>query len=250
MKINKVVDYYYKAYNKAAKGKEFGRPTINVFKGLINTKRNNLFYEEFKKIITRLISGFFYWPNTFPTAVDEATAYFLYSLIRLIQPDVVIEIGTAKGNSAISIGQALKDNGRGKLYTMDPNEHDIVNIAIKKSHLKKYINYIIDYSNNVIPKLNLIKADLVFIDGDHSYESVKKDFDLVKNLIPSGGIVIFHDSIWFEGPRRVIKEIKESGQYAVITFPTLVGTDERNEVTLNNEIKNFKPVGISVCYKL
>ena len=250
MKINRVIDYYYKAYNKAGKGKEFGRSTINVFKEFINTKEKPLFYERLKKVLTRLISGFFYWPNTFPTAVDEATAYFLYSLVRLIQPDVVIEIGTAKGNSTISIGQALKDNGRGKLYTMDPNEHDIVNIAIKKSHLKKYINYIIDYSNNVIPKLNLTKADFVFIDGDHSYESVKKDFELVKNLIPKGGCVVFHDSIWFEGPRRVVKEIKLSGQYEVITLPTRVASVSGKAILFDNNSLNFNSVGISVCLKL
>jgi predicted O-methyltransferase YrrM len=37
------------------------------------------------------------------------------------------------------------------------------------------------------------KIDLLFIDGDHSYEGVKKDFDNYADLVRPGGIVAFHD---------------------------------------------------------
>ena len=35
--------------------------------------------------------------------------------------------------------------------------------------------------------------DLIFIDGDHSYEGVKRDFELYKTLLSSRGHIIFHD---------------------------------------------------------
>jgi len=34
---------------------------------------------------------------------------------------------------------------------------------------------------------------LLFIDGDHSYEGVKKDFELWSGLVIEGGIIGFHD---------------------------------------------------------
>lgn len=37
------------------------------------------------------------------------------------------------------------------------------------------------------------KIDLLFIDGDHSYEGVKRDFDSYSGLVRKGGMVAFHD---------------------------------------------------------
>lgn len=35
--------------------------------------------------------------------------------------------------------------------------------------------------------------DFIFIDGDHSYNGVKKDFELYKELLSPRGFVVFHD---------------------------------------------------------
>ena len=37
------------------------------------------------------------------------------------------------------------------------------------------------------------QLDFLFIDGDHSYEGAKADFDLYKPFVRPGGIVVFHD---------------------------------------------------------
>jgi cephalosporin hydroxylase len=36
-------------------------------------------------------------------------------------------------------------------------------------------------------------VDLLFVDGDHTYEGVKRDFELYSPLVRSGGVVAFHD---------------------------------------------------------
>lgn len=48
--------------------------------------------------------------------------------------------------------------------------------------------------------------DLLFVDGDHSYPAVKADWETYKGLLKSKSIVVFHDSGWAEGVKRVIKE--------------------------------------------
>jgi predicted O-methyltransferase YrrM len=35
--------------------------------------------------------------------------------------------------------------------------------------------------------------DLLFIDGDHRYEGVRKDFEMYSPLVRKGGIIAFHD---------------------------------------------------------
>ena len=39
------------------------------------------------------------------------------------------------------------------------------------------------------------KVDFLFIDDDHSYEGVKKDFEMYSPLVRKGGIIAFHDII-------------------------------------------------------
>ena len=54
-----------------------------------------------------------------------------------------------------------------------------------------------------------IKIDLLFIDGDHSYEGVKKDFELYSKLLSPSGIISIHDTDKsFEKDLIVTDEIK------------------------------------------
>jgi len=39
------------------------------------------------------------------------------------------------------------------------------------------------------------KLDFLFIDGDHSYEGVKMDFEMYSPLVRRGGIIAFHDIV-------------------------------------------------------
>lgn len=39
------------------------------------------------------------------------------------------------------------------------------------------------------------KVDFLFIDGDHTYEGVKKDFEMYSGLVRAGGLIIFHDIV-------------------------------------------------------
>jgi predicted O-methyltransferase YrrM len=57
-------------------------------------------------------------------------------------------------------------------------------------------------------------TDFLFIDGDHSYEGVKADFDRYAPLVKPGGFIGFHDIINYEGvPENNVepfwKELKE-----------------------------------------
>ena len=54
------------------------------------------------------------------------------------------------------------------------------------------------------------KFDIIFIDGDHSYEGVKKDYDNSLPLLNNNGYIIFHDiaSRGCPGVVRIWDEIK------------------------------------------
>jgi predicted O-methyltransferase YrrM len=63
--------------------------------------------------------------------------------------------------------------------------------------------------------------DLLFIDGDHTYEGVRADFNLYSPLVRAGGIVAFHDIAEHQPSSgcevaRFWKEIKGSHRYSEV----------------------------------
>ena len=65
------------------------------------------------------------------------------------------------------------------------------------------------------------KLDFLFIDGDHTYEGVKRDFNMYSKLVKKGGIIAFHDiaKVPLTSGCRVYKfwdEIKHNYEYIEI----------------------------------
>jgi hypothetical protein len=61
---------------------------------------------------------------------------------------------------------------------------------------------------------------LVFIDADHSYAAVKRDFDLVRPWLAADGVIVFHDfgNSDFEGVSRLVGEALASGEWILAGF--------------------------------
>ncbi len=77
-------------------------------------------------------------------------------------------------------------------------------------------------SVETLPKIvkNLPKMDLIFIDGGHSYPTVKSDWENSKNLIHDETGVFFHNYD-FSGPKRVVDNIsREEYQVKIIHPPS------------------------------
>ena len=81
-----------------------------------------------------------------------------------------------------------------------------------------------------------IKIDYLHIDGDHSYEGVKKDFELYSTIMSENGIITIHDIdqtyhdtflvtenskkdfIPFDGPCKFIKELEEDKKWNLVNL--------------------------------
>jgi len=59
-----------------------------------------------------------------------------------------------------------------------------------------------------------VPLGLVFIDGDHSYDAVKRDFGQVEPWLASNAVIAFHDfgGSW-PGVTRFVAELLTSGRY-------------------------------------
>jgi predicted O-methyltransferase YrrM len=129
-----------------------------------------------------------------------------------------VEIGCCDGYSTVNI-LAVSDL---HLTSIDPFIVDPVAPCLQgklerfQTNLKPFgerITLLQDYSWNVV-KTWKTPLDFLFIDGDHRYESVLRDFNEWTPLIKTGGILAMHDSrmgraggaTFHPGPTRVARE--------------------------------------------
>jgi predicted O-methyltransferase YrrM len=122
--------------------------------------------------------------------LDDIEAELTYLLIREFKPETIVEISPCGGWSSTWILKAIRDNGRGHLYSFDLIDDSVKNIPQELAKGRRtFVQGKIQENLNRLPQ----KIDYLFIDSDHSAEFA--DWYL-KNLLPrihAGTPVSVHD---------------------------------------------------------
>jgi predicted O-methyltransferase YrrM len=154
----------------------------------------------------------------------------LFKLAKNIKTNCIVEIGTFKGKSAIALAMGAKGQGV-SVYAVDPHEDYIENkvkkfTASSRTHFMK--NMLIFNLSKQVRLVNLTsdqavagwdkKISLLFIDGNHQYAQVKKDFLNWQKFVVKNGILILHDATTKGlGPEKVLRQILKQGKYKKIS---------------------------------
>ena len=92
---------------------------------------------------------------------------------------------------------------------MKPNSVEGVKLLLKK--FNKSVNLYKGYSKNILNKINLKEIDFVFLDGGHSYETVKEDLDILRSKLNKNSIILCDDyNILKYGVKKAVDEIKDN----------------------------------------
>ena len=176
---------------------------------------------------------------------DINSANILLNQIEIYKPKNFIEVGVFQGVTSRNICEKLYEinkenflfhgidifedtniNIDNKEMTIkhnkisNPFKHLIFNIILKKnlfsidsiySFLKKFKNNVQLYkgfSETELPKIDMSKIDMVFLDGGHSYETVRSDLSLILKGIKKNKIIICddYDQVNY-GVKRAVDEI-------------------------------------------
>lgn len=111
--------------------------------------------------------------------------------------NVIVEIGCYEGNTTA----ALAKNSKGRVYSIDPFFKGRAGICyselIARLHCRRQglrnVEFIKAFSHEAVNGFNK-PIDLLFIDADHSYEAVRKDWADWFPKVRPGGVIALHDS--------------------------------------------------------
>ena len=133
--------------------------------------------------------------------------YFLSNALKSFQNiNSILEIGSYEGRSAIFFLNFFKNS---KITCVDTwegsDEHDKrIFLEIEKNFLintedfikSKRLSYLKSNSNTFF-NYNHAKYDLIFLDGDHSFDQVLKDAENAWDCLNINGYLIFDDYLWW-----------------------------------------------------
>jgi predicted O-methyltransferase YrrM len=174
----------------------------------------------------------------------------LFSLAVSIRANTIIEIGRFKGFSTLCLASALRFLEIGwqeprqhkqrpdidyeafeaprsrRLISIDPFPTEEAQTLIQEANLTQYVEFVNQRSDEFTFSE---EADLIFIDGDHSYDGCKEDvYKYVSWNLRPGGYFILHDYFgWYDREGRnnspiakVANEILEEGIFQSILIDT------------------------------
>jgi predicted O-methyltransferase YrrM len=168
--------------------------------------------------------------------------WIYYGLARVIRPKAAVVIGSYRGFVPLVLGRALADNGDGGQVTfIDPSLVDDFwkDAAAVRRHFERF--GVTNVLHHLSTTQDFVRSEhfhsleplgLVFIDGYHSEEQVRFDYEAFADRLTPDGVVLLHDSARCEvsrmyGPgrtyeRRVkafVDRLKRDPQLQVFDLP-------------------------------
>jgi predicted O-methyltransferase YrrM len=141
---------------------------------------------------------------------DEAAC--LFRLVRSKPAAQIVEIGRFRGGSTFLFAVASDNDSMVTSIDFAPQNDELFQIALKKSGLAHKVHLLVGDSCDSEAKVDFY--DLIFVDGDHSYEGVIKDYEHWKKAVKPGGYLVFHNAAagrphtdTVPGPFRLAQEI-------------------------------------------
>lgn len=194
------------------------RLCLNSFRG---TLTNRVLNKKVKKCVdpmdyvnvcfdsfTRFPLKYVGWPIT--PRQDRQEIKELLSLLAQRDINIMLEIGTAEGGTLflftriasskakiISLDLPIAPFGGGYQNLPSARTPLFSNFAQKGQRI--FLVRANSHSNSSMSTIKSIlkdqKLDFLFIDGDHTYEGVKLDFQMYRQLVKENGVIAFHDIV-------------------------------------------------------
>ncbi len=134
-----------------------------------------------------------------------------------------LEIGSYTGASTCYIAAGLALKG-GQLFCVDTWNNETMPEGVRDTFaefrrntlgVKQFVTAVRKPSHELSVEDIQVPLRFAFLDGDHSYQAVKGDFEKVEPWLAEDGIIAFHDCLYYEGVSRVIGEALSGGAWRI-----------------------------------
>ena len=176
--------------------------------------------------------------------LDEARALrdAVVALEPKDQPLLVVEIGSWKGRSTISLARGLQGGGHaGVILAVDPHEGNVEHRErwgavdtyaeflsnLGRAGVADLVRPIRATSHQARASVDNGSVSLLFVDGSHEYEDVLQDIDDWVSALSPGAVVVFNDSSWpgvFAALRRKVVRVGTPFRDPVLVRSTIFVT--------------------------
>lgn len=175
--------------------------------------------------------------------------FLYYGLVRALRPEHVLVIGSGFGFSVVCLALGIKDNGSGTVSFVDPSYSLLKDGPFKtiggagnwddpgavEAHFGQFgVAEIVRHYRLTSERffqdyrgLDLPQIDLAFIDGNHVFESARRDFLNVLDYSHKNTYILLHDTniyirelLRHAGVKRWLNIVKRAENFfGVIDFP-------------------------------
>jgi predicted O-methyltransferase YrrM len=139
----------------------------------------------------------------FPGSTDPAVLTMLGTLLHIIQPRRVLQLGTYIGFSSVFIADILARNSNpGTLVTVDPDTsaHELAASWLASAGLRDRVTMLNGYSTDSTVNTGLqpyLPFDLVYLDSSHAYQATLEELDRIfesGKWLSEHGLLLLHDA--------------------------------------------------------
>jgi|SRR5579883_293764 hypothetical protein len=131
---------------------------------------------------------------------------FAMLLVELLQPRTIVELGTQHGVSYCSFCQAVDelqlptrcravDTWKGDAHATYYKESVYTELLEHHRRYESFSQLLRMTFDEALPQFPAASVDLLHIDGLHTYEAVKKDYETWRPKLSERAVVLFHDTM-------------------------------------------------------
>jgi hypothetical protein len=154
----------------------------------------------------------------------------LYKLASQVSDGCIVDIGSYRGRSTAALALGSLANKAVPVYAIDPHESfegiqgghfgPQDRIAFFRNMLRLNVVEIIRLINlgsDVVSGAWDRPVALLWIDGDHTYEAVKRDFEMWEPFVVQDGLIGLHDSTDMQsGPGKIVVVALSSKRFKIV----------------------------------
>jgi hypothetical protein len=153
----------------------------------------------------------------------------LYSLARGVESGCIVEVGSYRGRSTAALGLGSLDGHRAPVFAIEPHESftgvfggnfgPADRAAFYRAMLATgvwEVVRLVNLSSEVVAAGWTRPVGMLWLDGDHTYEGVRRDYRCWEPHLEEDAVLALDDaSAQNAGPARLVDELVQSGRWEI-----------------------------------